>query len=304
MFLPPGFDQPLAVQAAGLVLQAYAQYAAFKSGQVWELAGGYQNLGLLDARPDELSLGREPFGFVALNLSTKNVFVTFRGTESVFDWLADLSIAQVQHPWGKVAQGFDFIYTQCAGSVQAAVGRRSPGAPVFVTGHSLGAAVAALASADLAINGIVPQMYSFASPRLGDPAFATQFNSRVPVHWRIANTEDIVTTVPLATARVDDADSVKLSPIGLVLRDISGLEYQHVGDAVPFTIQRGTIVGNHDMGMYHDTLSAARAAAAIALYFTIAANDAGSRLAPPTSAPSISSSAIKLFTLSGLTLPP
>jgi hypothetical protein len=38
--------------------------------------------------------------------------------------------------------------------------------------------------------------------------------------------------------------------------------------------------------------------------FTMVANDFGSRLAPPTSAPSISSSAIKDLQFSGLTLPP
>jgi len=39
-------------------------------------------------------------------------------------------------------------------------------------------------------------------------------------------------------------------------------------------------------------------------YFTIAANDLGSRLAPPTSAPSISLSLIKAFAFSGFTEPP
>src|SRR5262249_37088954 len=39
-------------------------------------------------------------------------------------------------------------------------------------------------------------------------------------------------------------------------------------------------------------------------YFTMAAKDAGSRLAPPTSAPSMSSFFINAEILSGLTLPP
>ena len=39
-------------------------------------------------------------------------------------------------------------------------------------------------------------------------------------------------------------------------------------------------------------------------YFTIAAKEVGSRLAPPTSAPSISSRRINSWILSGLTLPP
>jgi len=39
-------------------------------------------------------------------------------------------------------------------------------------------------------------------------------------------------------------------------------------------------------------------------YFTIAVNESGLRLAPPTKAPSISSSPISAVALSGLTLPP
>ena len=257
MFFPPGFDKVIATEAASLVLQAYAQYSAFKVSQAWALQGNYQNLGMLEARPDDLTLKGEPFGFVALNVTTGNVFVTFRGTESIFDWMADLSIAQVPHAWGKVAKGFEFVYQQCSGSVITAVAR-APGATVFVTGHSLGAALAVLASADLAnAAGITPQLYSFANPRTGDPDFAAKFNQNVPVHWRIANTEDIVTTVWLATGRIDAAGSTEHSAVGIVLERISGLEFQHVGDAVPFTVQRGSIVQNHDMAMYRDTISAA-----------------------------------------------
>jgi triacylglycerol lipase len=120
--------------------------------------------------------------------------------------------------------------------------------------------VAALAAAQLAIDGSAPQLYTFAGPRVGNPAFAAQFDAAVPVHWRVANTEDIVTTVPLSTARIDAADAVKapdLSILGVILKAVSGPEYQHVGDAVPFTVQRGSIVGNHDMVMYHDTVAAA-----------------------------------------------
>jgi triacylglycerol lipase len=254
MFIPPGFNTELAVEAAGLVLQAYAQYDAFTKDKQWSLAGDYQNLGMLDARPADLSLKAEPFGFVALNLTSGKVFVTFRGTESIFDWLADFSIPQTAHPWGKVEKGFDFIYQQCAGSVKAAV-ERSPGAPLVVTGHSLGAALAVLASADLA--AMAPQMYTFAGPRVGDIAFAGQFNQKVPVRWRVVNTEDVVTTVPLATGRIDAADTGKVSAIGLLLARVGELEYEHVGDSASFTVQRGSIVANHDLAMYRDALTGA-----------------------------------------------
>lgn len=85
----------------------------------------------------------------------------------------------------------------------------------FVTGHSLGAALATLATADLVNSGAASRagMYSFAGPRTGDLAFAAEFNRRVAVGWRIVNTEDIVTTVPLATPELFSSD-VPQQPIG------------------------------------------------------------------------------------------
>ena len=254
MFLPPGFDKTIALEAADLVLQAYQQYQAFIHGQAWTVTGNYQTLGLLLARPGLLP-PIEPFGFVVLNQASGNVFVTFRGTQSALDWLADFSVPQVNHAWGKVEEGFNHIYSQCSGSVLAAVGRAA-GKPVFITGHSLGAALAVLATTDLVIAGNAPKptMYSFAGPRVGDPAFADKFNQLVPAPWRVVNSEDIVTTVPLATLKLAPSDSMKIRMAFALLQD---LEYQHVGSSVPFTAHRGSIAGNHDMNLYRATVAAA-----------------------------------------------
>src|SRR5256885_868415 len=130
------------------------------------------------------------------NLTTQNVFVVFRGTQTPTDWLANLSFPQVPHAWGMVEKGFSGLYQQCSVSVITAVKRVTGSPKVFVTGHSLGGALATLATADLAINGITAAMYNIASPRVGNAAFAGKFNSngQVAASWRIVNTEDIVTT--------------------------------------------------------------------------------------------------------------
>src|SRR5438309_929038 len=164
MLLPPGFDQQIAIEAADLVLQAYQQYVAFISEKPWALAGNYQVLAMLESRPTELSIGKEPFGFVVLNLVSGNVFVTFRGTQSFLDWIADFTVPQVAHPWGAVERGNDFIYSQCSDSVKGGVRRAPPGAAIFTTGHSLGGALAVLATADLVMAGVAAKMYSFAGP--------------------------------------------------------------------------------------------------------------------------------------------
>ncbi len=253
MFIPPGFDTALALEAADLVKQAYDQYFANKQGQPWNLQGNYENLALLSAKPDGFFAHIEPFGFVARNKATGTVFVTYRGTVSPEDWLSNITFPQVpfHDQWGSVEKGFSELYVQTSASVTNAV-KHSGAAKVVVTGHSLGSSLATLATADLVINGVIPSMYNFASPRAGDPDFARKLQASVPALWRVVNTEDIVTTVPLATAAFA-SDIKSLSAYGL-LHALNKLNFMHVGLPVSFTVNHGSIVDNHKMDTYKAAL--------------------------------------------------
>ena len=254
MFLPPGFDRSIALEAAGLVNQAYDQYVKFTQGTAWTLGGNYDALGTLSAKPQGLFAKVEPFGFVARNRTSGSVFVAFRGTQSIEDWLSNFSFPQVAYSWGGQAagqteKGFKDLYDQCSLDVKTAV-QHAPGAPsVFVTGHSLGGALATLATADLVGSGVRAAMYNIASPRVGDPVFAGRFNSEVTTRWRIVNTEDIVTTVPIATPKLL-SPMPPHNPLGMLLMWANRLDYEHVGDAVTFTTHKGSIIGNHEMPTY------------------------------------------------------
>ena len=69
----------------------------------------------------------------------------------------------------------------------------------LVCGHSLGGALATLTSFHLACTGRrVHAVYSVASPRVGNPAFAREYNRRVVHHYRVANIDDVVPSLPLA----------------------------------------------------------------------------------------------------------
>jgi len=255
MYLPTGFDKSIALEAAGLVNQAYDQFDHFELRVPWSLQGNYDTLALLSARPEGVLTHQEPFGFVARNRDSTNVFVTFRGTKTLEDWLSDLTFPQAPHPWGQTEEGFTHLYNQCSADVLTAV-KSATGRPnVFVTGHSLGAGLATLATADLVNSGVASQagMYSFAGPRVGDLDFAAEFNQRVAVGWRIVNTEDIVTTVPLATPELFSSD-VPHSPLGMVLMLARHLNYEHVGTPVNFTTHNGTIPANHAMQVYLNAL--------------------------------------------------
>jgi len=246
LYTPPGFNVTIAKESANLVLQAYQQYTSFLNHAVWALQGDYTNLGELWATPEGPLAKNEPFGFVAKNNKSGNLFVVFRGTQSVEDWLSDFTFPQVDNPWGKTEEGFTRLYVQCSQKVLEAV---AAGAGVFVTGHSLGAALAVLATADLAQSGRVPTMYSFAGPRVGDIDFATKFNQSLQQRtWRIVNTEDIVTTVPLASPYLF-TQGVPHTPLSMILM-LTKLNYNHVGNAVSFTINKGSIPDNHAMEVY------------------------------------------------------
>jgi len=247
LYTPPEFNVTIAKESANLVLQAYQQYTSFINHTIWALQGDYTNLGELWATPEGLFTPNEPFGFVARNNESGNLFVVFRGTQSIEDWLSDLTFPQVDNPpWGKTEEGFTGLYVQCSEKVLQAV---AAGAEVFVTGHSLGAALAVLAAADLAQSGRVPTMYSFAGPRVGDIDFATKFNQSLQQRaWRIVNTEDIVTTLPLASTDLFTA-GIPHTPLSMLLM-LTKLNYEHVGNAVCFTVNKGSIRANHAMELY------------------------------------------------------
>uniref|UniRef100_M4BEG9 Fungal lipase-type domain-containing protein n=1 Tax=Hyaloperonospora arabidopsidis (strain Emoy2) TaxID=559515 RepID=M4BEG9_HYAAE len=69
----------------------------------------------------------------------------------------------------------------------------NPGVSVYVTGHSMGGALAVLAAYDLAVNfSIKVNMYNFGGPRVGNPSFRQHYDSFVPMSFRVVMDGDIV----------------------------------------------------------------------------------------------------------------
>src|SRR6266446_6561887 len=120
IFNPPSdFNMALAREAAGLVLNAYEEFA---QGSAWHIKPGYDELQILRATPEGLFAKKELFGFVARNQTSGDVFVTFRGTQSPEDWLSNITFPQVPHAaWGMVEKGFSHLYGQCSDDVKRAV---------------------------------------------------------------------------------------------------------------------------------------------------------------------------------------
>jgi len=71
-----------------------------------------------------------------------------------------------------------------------------PALHIYVTGHSLGAAIATLAAADLYQLTPDISLYTYGSPRVGDETFAKYFDKIVPDSFRVVAHQDFVPKVP------------------------------------------------------------------------------------------------------------
>jgi hypothetical protein len=274
--LPPGFDLARAAELGSLLDNAYDQYNKFNQGQPWATLAGYTLAATLQAtEPWKLSHfpwlpipppQPVPFGFVATRDGSQDIFVIIRGTITPLEWLDDFTIQPVPFAqgWGNTTQGFNSIYTQLIPGILAALGNlQNAGLPltnIYITGHSLGAALAHLAAAGIYIGLNAKSIsYTYCGPRAGDPAFANSHDQTLTT-WRIFNTEDIVPTVPPATAQLEtqNAGMHGLTPITVAipqLLKLFGGQYQHVGYPVAVTNHQPTIASNHNLDIVVNELT-------------------------------------------------
>jgi hypothetical protein len=177
---------------------------------------GYKYLETLYA--NELSTDIDPhvgeivsFGFLALSPANELV-ASIRGTDTILEWMHDAAFLMVPSPikglTGFTEDGFTAIYrslrTSKASGTTSAVAAinghlaAGNGKTVTVCGHSLGGALAALLTADVALNTPckTPTGYTFASPRVADHLLAHGYNASVPASYRIVNRQDLVPQLP------------------------------------------------------------------------------------------------------------
>lgn len=136
-------------------------------------------------------------GYLARN--NRFAALAFRGTEK--DWqniLTDLRINfyRDKKTGAKIASGFSEAYALIASDVNKAIAQLEPDLPLYITGHSLGGALAAVASMRIYPADRIAACYTFGCPRVGDGEFVLRL-WKVPV-YRLVHAADIVTRVPFA----------------------------------------------------------------------------------------------------------
>ncbi|CEH31336.1 lipase family protein [Aneurinibacillus migulanus] len=190
--------------------------------------------------------GEEVFGFIAE--SQDKIIVVFRGTRTFKDNESDQDLYQVMYPYvrnaGKTHRGFTCIYQSARNELIRELNKLSTTKRLLVAGHSLGGALAVLAALDIAINTPFknPVVYTYGSPRVADPVFASRFNQTVKNSFRIFNVHDIIPTLP---AQAYPTPFTK-----------EGLFYRHVRSKVPLSFQLNSLpVRNHEIVCYFKKLS-------------------------------------------------
>ncbi len=135
--------------------------------------------------------------------SASEIIVCFRGTEmdALEDWIVDLDFSLVDGPLaGRVHEGFYDALSCVWHSLDREIQQLQDDCqrPLWVTGHSMGASLAALAAARwLASKLPVTGVYTFGQPRTGDRRFARSFDFHFRPHaFRLVNRMDIVTRTP------------------------------------------------------------------------------------------------------------
>ncbi|MEH6404937.1 MAG: lipase family protein [Sneathiella sp.] len=132
--------------------------------------------------------------------------LAFRGTEkNKKDIVTDLNARFFETADGKAHRGFSLAFQSVETSIRATLTKlkiKHPNLQLFITGHSLGAALATVASHSLERDFLISACYTFGSPRVGNADWSESVKTPV---YRVVN----------------GADGVPLVPGGIVLRTIA-----------------------------------------------------------------------------------
>ncbi|MFC1589140.1 lipase family protein [Pseudomonadota bacterium] len=172
---------------------------------------------------DTINVGKTQ-GFACKRIKTGEtpyVVIAFRGTENkISDWLTDADAIPTTIGNTKVHTGFhkafNEIHDQQGMSVKNKIteimnnpevkDNNGVALPLFITGHSLGGALALIATNTLA-SDIIGACYTFGAPRVANYEYFN--NLKTPV-YRVVNSSDIVPRVPPGAFMVVIIKLVKL----------------------------------------------------------------------------------------------
>ena len=126
-----------------------------------------------------------------------SIILAFRGTEatSIKDIKSDAKAKTTScETGGKIHTGFKEAFENVSFDIQKKLNEdKFKDKPLFITGHSLGGALATIAAKKLLHEGGLAACYTFGSPRVGDEELIANIKSPI---YRLVNAADCVTMLP------------------------------------------------------------------------------------------------------------
>ncbi|KAI8381060.1 lipase [Radiomyces spectabilis] len=146
-------------------------------------------------------------GYIIRDDAKKKLYLTFRGSSSIRNWIADFTFIATSYTpvkGAKVHTGFYNSYKEVAQNVILTMQKELDAHPDYdteVSGHSLGGAMAVLAALDLYQRDIrfTPdnlRIFTYGAPRVGNPDFAYYVTGTDIPFQRVVHDRDIVPHLP------------------------------------------------------------------------------------------------------------
>ena len=197
--------------------------------------------------------------FLATRTKDKIAILAFRGTEANKwkDVQTDIKIWTKKSSDGtKVHSGFATAYSVVESAVRDAVSHHCGGYALYITGHSLGGALAVIAAKELEekANTTIAACYTFGSPRVGNEELGEKIKAPV---YRVVNAADGVPRVPLMSigSYIHFGDLRYLTACSVNMNDLKLLENPSLPKRVVRLWRRwlahGPIISGKDHGIDH-----------------------------------------------------
>ena len=161
-------------------------------------------------------------GFVAVSRSKKAIAIAFRGTKHLQQLITQMRRVLIEpkasfKTGGKVQvyfkEAFEVVWIDLQHYVYEQI-NKYPNYKICVTGHSLGGAIASLASAVIAFERKTPKdilvLYTFGQPRVGNYDYALAHDRLVPQSFRVTHYRDVVVHLPTCTVLAPGTPCISL----------------------------------------------------------------------------------------------
>ncbi|WP_444890292.1 lipase family protein [Microbulbifer sp. DLAB2-AA] len=179
----PGFSWPSVLSMALASKLSYEEKEVVESTALDDW--GYLYALFLDIKNTECFLAE----------TDSHVLLSFRGTQGIGDWVGNINLFPIHNPnYGTVHNGFfDAFY-----DVEKLLIEHLPkDKPMWITGHSLGGALAAIASVEWRSKFEIYGICTFGQPRTGHQDFSETIRNSYPdSFFRFVNNRDLITRIP------------------------------------------------------------------------------------------------------------